>query len=272
MPDSPVTDTSLPPEDCERYCDILDANCSTVPQYADRAECLAYCAGAGWPLGDVDDMDGNSLECRIYHAGIPATMDAATHCPHAGPSGATVCGTVAYRTEAAAMYTRVDRMGMPAVSTALIGSDVKNAYNDDDPAGDAMGTYVPELAASNTALHAALDDDLTGLSLVPCSMTDLIGPLPECFGQEIATGSGITVASLVVPDTLQINGASTAGFPNGRMLPDQVIDVTLAIILLDMAPAEQDPTTFATPPSLNPAANDVAFGATFPYLAAPHAP
>jgi hypothetical protein len=282
MPDTSTGDADVPdavadapmdtmaPEDCVRYCDLLDANCATVQQYASRAECEAYCAGAGWPLGIVDDMAGNTLECRIYHAGV-AAMDANTHCPHAGPSGATVCGTVGYRTETADMYTRVDRMGMPAVSTALIGADSKNPYNDDDPAGDAAGTYVPELADSNTALHVALNDDLTGLSLVPCSMTDLIGELPECFGQEIATGSGISVASLVVPDTLQIDGSGTAGFPNGRMLPDQVIDVTLAIILLDMAPAEQDPTTFAALP-LNPAANDRSFSTTFPYLAAPHAP
>ena len=36
------------------------------------------------------------------------------------------------------MFTRVDRMGMPAISTALIGSAEKNNYNDDSPADDVI--------------------------------------------------------------------------------------------------------------------------------------
>jgi len=97
--------------------------------------------------------------------------------------------------------------------------------------------------------------------------------LPACFGQDIVPGSGISVASLVVPDTIQIDGTGDAGFPNGRMLADQVMDVTLAIILLDMTTAGQSPTSLAVPPdNLNPAANDVAFNDNFPYLAAAHTP
>jgi hypothetical protein len=211
---------------CDSYCDVITANCSGDNAiYLDRAQCVAFCNDIAWPQGDVGDMDGNTLECRIYHAGVAAD-DPVFHCPHAGPTGREVCGTVDFRTDAPTAFTRVDRMGMPAVATALIGSAMKDAYNDADPSDDAAGTFVPELAASNTALHTALDDDLGGLSLSPCSMTEMVGPLP-------APG-GPTVASLVVPDVLTINPANAPGFPNGRQLADPVIDVTLAIILLEM--------------------------------------
>jgi hypothetical protein len=74
-----------------------------------------------------------------------------------------------FRTEPASAYTRIDRAGMPAVATALIGNPLRNAYNDDTPAGDATGRWVPELAAQLTTLHNALVDDLRALNLTPCS-------------------------------------------------------------------------------------------------------
>lgn len=75
-----------------------------------------------------------------------------------------------FRSDSASAYTRVDRMGMPAVSTALIGSGMKNAYNDANPADDVDGTFVPELAGQLTGLTNALADDLVGAGLTPCAV------------------------------------------------------------------------------------------------------
>lgn len=279
MDDAGPGDVDAGPTDdpCTRYCDVIGMNCTGEhQQYPDRAECLEYCNGSGWPVGTEGEMAGNTIECRIYHSGV-ASGDPGLHCPHAGPTGADVCGTVDFRGDAPGDYTRVDRMGMPAVSTALIGSAMKNAYNDANPSDDAAGTFVPELVANNTALHTALDDDLGTMSLQACSMTDMVGGLPECFGQEIAPG-GPTVASLVVPDTLTIDPGGAPGFPNGRQPADPVMDVTLAVILLEMGgtcgSGSCSPTTFAEVP-LNPAQNDVdggAFLTEFPYLQPPHTP
>jgi hypothetical protein len=87
----------------------------------------------------------------------------------------------------------------------------------------------------------------------------------RCLNQAIP-GTGFTVAQAVVPDTLTINLAGASGFPNGRRLSDPVIDVTLAVIFLDLT--RHAPDVLARLP-LNPPANDVAFRATFPYLAPP---
>ncbi len=75
-----------------------------------------------------------------------------------------------FRTDAPDQYVRVDRMGMPAVATALIGSDQKLAYNDANPADDANGDFVPELAEQLTGLTNALADDLLDAGLTPCAV------------------------------------------------------------------------------------------------------
>ena len=87
-----------------------------------------------------------------------------------------------------------------------------------------------------------------------------------CLSQVIPGTGGATPASLVIPDTIKLNMALAAGFPNGRRLEDPAPDITLAVLLLDMS--KNSPATFANLP-LNPAANDRPFLTTFPFAAAP---
>lgn len=85
------------------------------------------------------------------------------------PLAATTGTSFNFRTDPASAYTRVDRMGMPAVATALIGSAMKNAYNDANPSNDAAGQFVPELGSQLTGLTNALADDFTRLGLPLCA-------------------------------------------------------------------------------------------------------
>ena len=156
-----------------------------------------------------------------------------------------------FATDAPGAYMRVDRMGMPAVATAVITS--KDAYNAADPVDDSNGDFVAEITSNIDAIHVGLDAALTAALLAPCLTAD-------CVAQ---------AAPLVVPDTIKVDTTGPAGFPNGRLLPDPVMDVTLALVLLDLT--VHGVGDLAALP-LNPPANDVAFGATFPYLAAPHVP
>jgi hypothetical protein len=87
----------------------------------------------------------------------------------------------------------------------------------------------------------------------------------SCLNQTVP-GTGTTVAGLVVPDTITVNLAAPSGFPNGRRLQDPVVDVTLAVLFLDLS--VHSPLTFFNVP-VNPPANDRAFRADFPYLAPP---
>jgi hypothetical protein len=161
-----------------------------------------------------------------------------------------------FQTDDPSTYTRVDRMGMPAVATAVISS--KDAYNAANPTDDAAGTFVPEIVGSVEFLHGALDDDLESLSLTPCGGSETHDTIGQCIDQ---------AAPYVVPDVLRLDTTAAAGFPNGRGLADPVIDVTLALILLDLG---THPVTLFADLPLNPPANDVAFSGSFPYLAAAH--
>lgn len=66
----------------------------------------------------------------------------------------------------------------------------------------------------------------------------------------------------VVPDVVIYDTSRPAGFPNGRLLTDDIID---------MLGNDGDPAVFNNPTAEAPTANDVSFLATFPYLAPPHA-
>lgn len=148
---------------------------------------------------------------------------------------------------------QLDRMGMPAVATAVISKDLKDNYNASTPSDDAASTFVPDIVMNLVGLHAALDDDLMALKLVPCAKD-------TCVAQ---------AAPLVVPDTLQIDISKQAGFPNGRRLTDPCVDITLAVVLLDLTVPGQTAATLASVP-VNPPKNDREFASDFPYLAAPH--
>jgi hypothetical protein len=77
---------------CTELCDNVMENCTGDNQvYATAEVCKAVCAKL--PPGSKSDIEGNTVGCRIYHAGDPAKSDPATHCPHAGPGGDGYCGT-----------------------------------------------------------------------------------------------------------------------------------------------------------------------------------
>ena len=77
--------------ECDVYCDLVEANCDgDHALYADRDGCMTACAG--FPVDGVSGAaTGDSIQCRIHHAGVPAAAEPAVHCPSAGRDGAGVC-------------------------------------------------------------------------------------------------------------------------------------------------------------------------------------
>jgi len=62
-------------------------------------------------------------------------------------------------------------------------------------------------------------------------------------------------------------GGDNAGFPNGRRLSDDIIDVSLRVVLGVLLPSHQ---AIANTISDGVQVNDVTFNTAFPYLAYPH--
>lgn len=148
-----------------------------------------------------------------------------------------------------AEYSRVDRMGMPMVAMLLV--TMKDAYNEADPVAPKDDVFAAEIVGNLDGLHTLLDDGLVAEGFTPCG-------LDVCIAQ---------AEPLVLPDTIDIDLTKPAGFPNGRAPADPVVDLMLAVLLLDLD--EHDSTTFADLP-LNPPANDEELPADFPFFAAPH--
>lgn len=159
-------------------------------------------------------------------------------------------------------YTQIDRHAAVEAGTAGIAApsglglggediDIRDLYNASNPAEDADGMWLGEISDSVTFFHAALDNDLQGLGL---TVADVDTALAQA-------------GPVIVPDTIKYNPANPTGYPNGRALTDQVVDITLAAVMLDLSVHSLD--TFANLP-LNPTENDVPFADEFPYLAPPH--
>ena len=91
MIDAPMIDG--PPVgtlDCPTYCTAIMANCTTTnSQYGSMQNCLDSCSH--FAMGTLNQTSGNTLGCRLYHAGA-AQAAPTTHCVHAGPGGGGMCG------------------------------------------------------------------------------------------------------------------------------------------------------------------------------------
>jgi len=93
---SPSPSPTPAPTACETYCNSIAANCTAAadaPYSALTGTCLDVCnTRAFWPAAGANT---NSLACRTTHAALAGSPGpASVHCPHAGPTGGSVCGTL----------------------------------------------------------------------------------------------------------------------------------------------------------------------------------
>lgn len=123
---------------CATYCATITANCTGASeQYADEAECLAFCDdnAVHWTEGGtVADSGDHSLACREFHAGA-ANDD--SHCEHAGPTGGAVCGDLCeVYCHAMTTYCTASYADYAACETACAAFPTDGNVN--DPAGDTV--------------------------------------------------------------------------------------------------------------------------------------
>lgn len=91
--------------------------------------------------------------------------------PNGTPQVATGTGTsFDFRTDPDSAYVSVDRMGNPAIATALVGSSKKLSFNDDTPTGDvAADKYYSEYISELNKLFGLIGDDVEKLQLKICA-------------------------------------------------------------------------------------------------------
>ena len=146
----------------------------------------------------------------------------------------------AFRSESVGDYTRVDRMGGPATTTALLvpgasGGARRQVANSTDPADDT--DYAAEYVTALKRYHFHLAPQLAG-ALDTCGTagtTEANTDVGPCVVQALANP--------VIPDVLRLNTSQTSNYPNGRKPDDPVVDVLLAIALLDLGGDGDGPGT-----------------------------
>jgi Domain of unknown function (DUF4331) len=187
---------------------------------------------------------------------IPRTMLTPGNSLGVGVRTFRISGTLG--TPSFTLIEQLDRTGVPAVNVALTPFDIKNAYNLGDPEWDAANKFAPGIITTLTALGTS-QANIALLASIAVTNGDLL----RLNLQTANSGPGGG------------NNAG-AGFPNGRRLGDDTVDVLLNIITNGaVTPCVAGPTPTsppATPGGDNACSNELALRDTFPFLALPHQP
>jgi hypothetical protein len=168
---------------------------------------------------------------------------------------------------------QVSRLGNPLVNEVVIPVGLKDKFNATQPSDDAknFGKYVvkPELAGIMNALF--------NLGVKTTDRTDIVDALL------VGLPGKTKIAPNAVPaDTLKLNlgvpptatpnrfgviAGDLGGFPNGRRLTDDVVDIELRVIGGFLVPADKGGKQLPLGDGVDK--NDVPFLTSFPYAASP---
>jgi hypothetical protein len=178
-------------------------------------------------------------------------------------------GTQNYRGK----YVQVSRLGNPLVNEVVIPVGLKDAFNALKPQNDASVTPAvkavlnPEVPKLIEAIYGIPAPETPRDDLFSVFLTGIDGlnkPMGKVQPAEILR-LNTSIAPAEDPDRFGVLGGDLAGFPNGRRLTDDVVDIALQAM-------EGAVRTGTLNPALDDAvdSNDVAFRAHFPYVALPH--
>ena len=170
-------------------------------------------------------------------------------------------------------YVQVSRLSAPLVNEVIIPAGLKDAFNSLNPVEDktvpaavnaVLNPEVPRLIEAIYGIKAPATprDDLFAAFLTGISGLNQPPAAAKNPAEMMRLNTGIAPAAK--PNRLGVLAGDNAGFPNGRRLADDVVDIELqalegAIRTGKLNPALTDKVD----------QNDKAFGKAFPYLALP---
>jgi hypothetical protein len=171
-------------------------------------------------------------------------------------------------------FVQVSRLGNPLVNEVVIPVGVKDTFNSLEPTGDAAAlpfVLDPEVPKLLSALFGIQSPPAPRNDLVTIFLTGIPGlnQPPNVTPSEMLR-LNVAIAPVSNPNPLGVLGGDVAGFPNGRRLGDDVVDIALR------AMAGGTPLTPTFNNGINVqlgdgvGANDVPFLTVFPYVASPH--
>ncbi len=172
-------------------------------------------------------------------------------------------------------FIQVSRLGQPLVNEVVIPRGTKDAFNAIEPTADAAALpFVtdPEVPKLLLALFGIQSPPAPRNDLVTIFLTGIPGlnqPTGVRPSEMLRLNTGI--APNPNGNRFGVLAGDTAGFPNGRRLGDDVVDIALRVV------AGASPLTPNFNTGINAqlgdgvAGNDKPYLTVFPYIAAPHA-
>ena len=168
-------------------------------------------------------------------------------------------------------WVQVSRLGMPLVNELVIPRSDKDVFNNSEPSGDAQFlSFVqqPELAgilvnlfgSQGLSVPSGNRDDLVSVFLTGVQGLNRKGAACEYLRLNMA------IAPSANPNRLGVLAGQNDGFPNGRRLGDDVVDIALRVVHGVLV----DSNAHGLELGDTVAKNDLAFQSSFPYLALPH--
>ncbi|MQA29851.1 MAG: DUF4331 domain-containing protein [Luteitalea sp.] len=178
-------------------------------------------------------------------------------------------------------YVQVSRLGAPLINEVVIPLGQKDAWNRSEPENDARfaGLYTrPEVSRLETLLYggalAPIDDtdrtDLVAILLTGVPGLNFTGPRKADLLR-----LNTSIAPTSSPSRLAVLDGDLAGFPNGRRLADDVVDIELRAFAQGYGPILEELLGL---PNKSPNnllgdgvdTNDMPFLHAFPYVGTPH--
>jgi hypothetical protein len=176
-------------------------------------------------------------------------------------------------------WVQVSRLGMPLVNEVVIGVKDKNRFNASRPRDDGQFlTYVtnPTLPALLQVLFGVTAPCLPRNDLVTVFLTGVPG-LNQPEGVQPAEMLRLNTQTPPTPKGQQsylgVIGGDLAGFPNGRRPGDDVVDISLRVVMGALIPHAGEPGSCAPSGNLpytdGALCTDQLFDDQFPYLRTP---
>ncbi|MGX1885889.1 DUF4331 domain-containing protein [Streptomyces sp. NPDC055287] len=170
------------------------------------------------------------------------------------------------RRNASGDWTRVSRLGMPLVNEVVNPVKDKDKFNASSPENDGdflKNVTEPELPKLIEGIYkikapAEPRDDLVSVFLT--GVKDLNQP-PNGTPSEMLR-LNTSIKPVAEPKRLGVLDGDNAGFPNGRRLTDDVLDIALQTVEGELVGSKNDLGDAVD-------ANDKKFGTRFPYVALP---
>lgn len=173
-------------------------------------------------------------------------------------------------------WVQVSRIGMPLVNEVVIPLALKDAFNALQTKDDGAALPVvldPEAARLLKALYGIDVPPTPRNDLVAIFLTGIEGLNKPPFvkpSEQLRLNLFTPATPIGAGNRMGLLGGENGGYPNGRRLIDDVVDITLQAAAggTPFTPAQNKAPNNQLGDGVN--ANDKPFTATFPYVASPH--